>query len=367
MRAEISDTVRTFLRSCPFAIAYVAPDGRILESSPRFPKLLGLTMQEFLGIKYQDVTHPDDLDADRAQHEALVAGEIESYSIRKRYRHARGHWIWALLEVGIERSTGNAYGFVTDITKLVVEVETAGVFNQIQLAVNAEEFTLFYQPIVELVSGNTVGYEALTRWVKADGTVKSPGSYLRFITGSSLEPKWIEKQLGTLESALSYFPDSVFISFNLSDSILNSAQTKELFPQATSSKRLWIELNEDILMSGQHTRKNIEYLSQKGYNLKMDDLGVGKQWFNWLLDDTSALFSGVKLDKSIVTNCHQDERRMSAVKSIVNLADSQGLKVVAEGIETKEDALALTDCGCGYGQGYFYEKPQPLSFYGAAA
>jgi PAS domain S-box-containing protein len=97
-------------------IALVSPDGRWLRANPALCRMLGYSEAELLGSDFQTVTHPEDLDADLAQVKAVLAGEIHTYQMEKRYLHKDGHIIWVLLSVALVRSAdGQPIYFVSQI------------------------------------------------------------------------------------------------------------------------------------------------------------------------------------------------------------------------------------------------------------
>jgi two-component system sensor histidine kinase/response regulator len=97
-------------------IALVSPDGRWLRANPALCRMIGYSESELLGSDFQTVTHPDDLDADLAQVKAVLAGDIHTYQMEKRYLHKDGHVIWVLLSVSLVRSTeGRPIYFVSQI------------------------------------------------------------------------------------------------------------------------------------------------------------------------------------------------------------------------------------------------------------
>jgi PAS domain S-box-containing protein len=114
LRSE--DRYRNAFASAAIGMALIAPDGRFQQVNDAFCELLGRTAEEFRTLSWREVTHPDDLDADRELVQGLVAGEIRSYQIEKRYRHWNGRDVWALITVSLVRSSdGEPLHFVSQI------------------------------------------------------------------------------------------------------------------------------------------------------------------------------------------------------------------------------------------------------------
>lgn len=108
---------RTLVESSPIGIVRCRPDGVLVATNQALADLLGYQIDELLALTVVDITHPDDLLLDAAQIRQLAAGKIESYSVRKRYRHRNGSTVWADLTVSMaDRASGEVYGFVKDVT-----------------------------------------------------------------------------------------------------------------------------------------------------------------------------------------------------------------------------------------------------------
>lgn len=114
---EAEEQWRLTFTGAPAGMALVAPDGQFMRANPALCRMLGRTEAEVLAVTFQDITHPDDLDADLDLFADLSAGRIQDYSLDKRYRHADGHWIWITLSVGAVRdtSTGEPVHFVSQM------------------------------------------------------------------------------------------------------------------------------------------------------------------------------------------------------------------------------------------------------------
>jgi two-component system, cell cycle sensor histidine kinase and response regulator CckA len=98
---EASELVETFFENAPIGVAIVAPDGRWLRVNPALADLVGYTRDELLAKTYHEITHPDDLDADHGLAQQVLAGELETFQLEKRYIHKSGRTIWIQLSVSI--------------------------------------------------------------------------------------------------------------------------------------------------------------------------------------------------------------------------------------------------------------------------
>ncbi|ABL82357.1 PAS/PAC sensor signal transduction histidine kinase [Nocardioides sp. JS614] len=115
-RAETEDLWRLMLQHSPIGMAVVDPTGRLLMANRALCEMLGYSQAELLQRGFQDLTHPEDLDADLALFHQVLAGELDSYRIRKRYLHAEGHVVWGDLSVAVVRDPdGTARHFISQV------------------------------------------------------------------------------------------------------------------------------------------------------------------------------------------------------------------------------------------------------------
>ena len=113
---EASELVETFFENAPIGVAIVAPDGRWLRVNPALADLVGYTREELLGKTFQEITHPDDLDADLALVQQVLSGDLETFQLEKRYIHKSGGTIWIQLSVSIVRdAAGEPLYFVSQV------------------------------------------------------------------------------------------------------------------------------------------------------------------------------------------------------------------------------------------------------------
>jgi diguanylate cyclase (GGDEF)-like protein/PAS domain S-box-containing protein len=108
---EAEERFRNAFDQAPIGKALVSTEGRFMRVNAALCRITGYSEQDLLGTTFQTLTHPDDLDADLDQLHRVLAGESESYELEKRYRHADGHYIWALLSVSLVRAESGAPGY----------------------------------------------------------------------------------------------------------------------------------------------------------------------------------------------------------------------------------------------------------------
>jgi len=237
---------------------------------------------------------------------------------------------------------------------------------RIQLGLNRNEFVLFYQPQVNLKSGEVVGAEALIRWQHPERGLVAPNDFLPFIEHHPLSVdlgEWV------LNSALSQMmewrqqgvltPVSVNInSFHLRQ--LNFVERLEailsLYPSIPSGQ-IELEIVEtSSLQNLEIVSKTIEACRKLGVICSLDDFGTGYSSLSYL---RRLPVEKLKIDMSFVRDMLIDPSDFAIVQGILGLARSFGLGVIAEGVETLEHSEQLVKLGCDFGQGYGIARPMP--------
>ncbi len=141
--AAAEERWRLTIDNAPVGIALVSLEGKFLRVNQALCAILGYPVEELLELDFQQLTHPDDLDTDLHYLESLVAGEIPSYRMRKRYLHSAGHHVWADLSVSLVRDgRGKPLHFVSHVADLTEEVKSAERIDQINRELNEQKALL---------------------------------------------------------------------------------------------------------------------------------------------------------------------------------------------------------------------------------
>jgi diguanylate cyclase len=241
-------------------------------------------------------------------------------------------------------------------------------------AMKRSELELFYQPIVKLGSGHVVGFEALVRWRRADGTLVPPGEFIWVLEDSSLIlefGRWALRQaaqdLRALRSAhhpLRVDDEPLFCSVNLSvrqlgDPELLPAVRTAIVDSGLQAGQLRLEITESGLLNNLNAALElIEQCRQLGCRVVVDDFGTGYSSL-WYLHRLP--IDGLKLDRSFLQDSTRSDRGLRIVRAIGKLAGDLEMYAVAEGIETPEQAAICHDLGLEYGQGFFFGKAVPVT------
>jgi EAL domain-containing protein (putative c-di-GMP-specific phosphodiesterase class I) len=236
----------------------------------------------------------------------------------------------------------------------------------LQKAIDHHQFRLLYQPTIDLRSGRIVGLEALVRWQHPARGAVSPADFIPLAeeTGQIVAVgSWVLgeacRQAGSWQAAYRAQPP-LSISVNLSSRQLAQAGVVEevagvLDGTGLEPVSLVIEITESTLMHDtEATVAKLQALKALGVRLAVDDFGTGYSSLGYL---RRFPFDVLKLDKSFVDGVALNPEDAALCHAVIRLGEALKLRVVAEGIETYEQALELHRLGCELGQGYYFAKP----------
>ena len=232
-------------------------------------------------------------------------------------------------------------------------------------AIHADSFEPYYQPVVRLGSGDQVGAEALLRWRHEQLGVLAPGEFLDVGEESGLieQVDWLVYARVIEDMARRTMPGYVAINvsprhFRVADF---AARLLGLLDAAkVSPSRLRIEITEVALLDdAPRTSDTLNLLRQHGVLAQLDDFGTGFSALSYLHRFPIAC---LKIDRSFVSGLDGDGRseNVAVIRAIVALANSLGIEIIAEGVETPRQRERLLDLGCTYAQGFLFGRPEPL-------
>ena len=240
--------------------------------------------------------------------------------------------------------------------------------NRIKLGLIRDEFEMFYQPQVNMFTGELIGAEALIRWRHPEKGVLPPAEFLAAIAESSLEfmvGKWvIDQALSNLKLFQAQDLDLV-VSINVSPKHLQSpyfmkdlGDTISKHPTADLS-RLQLEVLESHTLSDAMFVKKIltKCKQQYGITAALDDFGTGYSSLLLLKDLPTQM---VKIDRYFVQNMVDNPSDKAIVLAIIGLSKAFDIDVIAEGVETLEQGNQLIEMGCHLAQGYYIGKPMAV-------
>lgn len=242
--------------------------------------------------------------------------------------------------------------------------EQASLEYAIQHALERDELSVYYQPQIDLMTGDIVSIEALLRWRHPHFGIVSPSRFIPIAeeTGSIVSiGRWLITQACTQLKAWHAmgFPH-LRVTINLSIRQFEKAgfchtlerllQDLEIAPHFIE-----LELTETVLAKNIDRAQSIlKQLAHMGVHLALDDFGTGYSSLGYL---KRFPVSALKIDRAFICNLHQDPRDMAIVSTIVALGRGLNLRVVAEGVETNEQVVLLQQLGCTHAQGYRITPP----------
>ena len=243
----------------------------------------------------------------------------------------------------------------------LLEVES-----DLRRAITRHEFEPYFQPIVRLVDGAIVGYEALMRWNHPERGVLAPGAFLH-VADASGSMEAIDWQVfeRTLDCIPRLLKPGQYVNLNFSPRHFRSQELDQRFLQLVESKGVYpsqvrIEVTEGALLENpEQIGLVFNRLRENGVLIALDDFGTGYSSLSYL---HRFKLHTVKIDRSFINDLQIEEEGGSTavVRAILALSRAQRLEVVAEGIETEAQRRALMTLGCELGQGYFFAKPASL-------
>lgn len=237
----------------------------------------------------------------------------------------------------------------------------------LRYAIDRNELSLHYQPIISLSDGHLVGFEALLRWHHSEFGMIPPNKFIPIAEDSGLIKPitvWIlgEACRQTVKwQALSPVYRSLMISINISGKHLGNNDLIDDVQRALDLTHidpfaLKLEITESAAMENpDHTVNMLKSLKELGVQLSIDDFGTGYSSLSHL---HKLPFDTLKIDRSFVSSVGEDGENSEILQTVISLAKNLKMRVVAEGIETESQLSVLQNLGCDYGQGFLLAKPK---------
>ena len=234
--------------------------------------------------------------------------------------------------------------------------------NDLRQACERGEFELLYQPIVEIATGKISKAEALIRWHHPEFGLLNPAQFISIAedTGIIFEiGEWVFQQAArqVAEWRKSLVPEFQ-ISINKSPIQFKSDDTvwpEYLEDNGLFGQSLVVEITEGLLLDASDgVTERLQKLRKAGIQIAIDDFGTGYSSLSYLKKYD---IDYIKIDQSFVRNITAGSNDMGLCEAIILMAHKLGMKVIAEGVETKEQLKLLTEAGCDYAQGYYFSKP----------
>lgn len=248
--------------------------------------------------------------------------------------------------------------FIDNISREKLNLE-----NKLRKAIQSSEFLIYYQPIMDL-SGKMVALEALLRWRHPKAGVVSPVLFIDIAEEVDLIipiGDWVLCQVAeSIPRFCAKYGDDFKISVNISIRQLRSAHFVDKVAEIIdfykiNPANLSFEITENMLLeNGVFSEKVLQALSNLGVELVLDDFGTGYSSLSYL---KKFPISKMKIDKSFVRDIIENKNDAELVKAIIHLAQTLGVKTVAEGVESEDQQKFLVENGIDYLQGFYFSHP----------
>jgi diguanylate cyclase (GGDEF)-like protein len=300
--------------------------------------------------------------------------------------HAAGHEVLVDVSIGIADGDGDLYRQAEIALRAAMTgrdgrlirydaslerrlTQHATIAAELRRALTAGEFQLLYQPIVELPEGRMTGVESLVRWTPADGRVLSPAEFIPVAEDTGLIVElgaWIIDtacaQAGAWRRA--YGPDALrSIAVNVSarqllDPALPDVVADALARHGVPARQLTVEITETAVFGGGRALATVQALAELGVSIALDDFGTGHSSLGLL---RTCPVDVIKVDKSFVDGLGGTPQQEAIVTALTGIARTMGLRTVAEGVETAEQAQRLYELGYRSVQGFHFARPLPAA------
>jgi len=263
-----------------------------------------------------------------------------------------------------DEGRSNFQYYSTEMTEMAFErivMET-----NLRTALKKEEFIVYYQPQVNGKTGQLIGMEALVRWQHPTMGLVSPAKFIPLAesTGLIIELDQIVMKVAMKQMA-NWYNDGLnpgVLALNLAIQQLQQKDFISILDKLlieTQCKPHWLELEVtegQIMTNPEEAITILKSISDLGIELAIDDFGTGYSSLAYL---KKLPINKLKIDQSFVKNLPDDNEDAAIAKAVIALAQSLNLRIIAEGVETKEQEDFLLNNGCKNIQGYFYSKPIP--------
>ena len=237
----------------------------------------------------------------------------------------------------------NAEGRSTDIGAAIKSV------------IAGEGLSCLYQPIVDIVRGKVVAFEALARFSSIPA--RTPDAWFADAARVGLDVELGRKVIAQALRSFPVLPSTISVAFNVSANILLNGRLERAFA-GVPLNRVVIEINEHLsIRQYDEIARVLGPLRERGLRIAVDDNGRGLDGFRHILNLKPEI---IKLHKSLVHGIDTDPARRAHAGAVVQFGKSQGCELIAEGVETPAELSALKALGVTRMQGYFFRRPGPL-------
>jgi EAL domain-containing protein (putative c-di-GMP-specific phosphodiesterase class I) len=227
-------------------------------------------------------------------------------------------------------------------------------------AIENNQFALYYQPQIDLPTGEVVGFEGLLRWRHPEHGVKLPETFIPAAEETGQIAQLTHLVIDTGFKFIEKLNPGLSFSLNISSRCMRDNHLVDTLDSSCHAfhidpHRVVLEFTEAAALENPvHAEEILNQLKINGFRLGIDDAGAG---YSAIPDLGKLHFSELKIDKSLVTTMETSSQSRKSIISTIELAESLGIATIAEGIENSLEAIGLRELGCQYGQGFYFARP----------
>jgi len=262
----------------------------------------------------------------------------------------------------VKESGRNSYAFYTSYMHAQV-TDRLSLENELQHALKNSEFEIYYQPIVSISSGSILGVEALMRWNRPGKDLQHPDVFIPIAEEIGMVndlAEWSLREACThVAQWLKQGMPALYVSVNISALQFATSKfiptvAKVLLETGCPAKSVQLEITESFAVTNiELTIQKLRELNSMGIKIAIDDFGTGHSSLSYL---KSFEIDCLKIDRSFVSDCITNNHDAVIASTIITMAHSLGLEVIAEGVENFDQATFLREKGCDIMQGYLFSR-----------
>jgi EAL domain-containing protein (putative c-di-GMP-specific phosphodiesterase class I) len=328
----------------------------ILDDLPRSATVVALEDSTMLEISKEDFT--------RSVRSAPPIVRLITQVILARYRDVLGR-SEMLTSNGETKHLENQERAYAEQSNVVEAIRMA---NEFKVAISQRQLRLHYQPMIDLESGELIGFEALLRWQHPVRGLIPPDVFIPMAEDSGLiveASRWVlQEACEALARIDRVTGGGQFMSVNFSAPDFEQGNFTSWFESvlteaSTDPDRIHVEIIERVLIRQLGDARNaLQRFRDIGVGVAIDDFGTGYSSLSYLHQYPINM---LKIDQSFIRQMCEDEMSMRLVKSVLSLSQNLGMKTIAEGVETARQDEVLRELGCDIAQGFYYARPMDES------
>ncbi|WP_249937201.1 bifunctional diguanylate cyclase/phosphodiesterase [Roseateles sp. DAIF2] len=281
---------------------------------------------------------------------------------------ALGDWLrHASVALGEAKRRGRGQAVLFEPAMMEHSTRRARLAIELRQALEREELSVHYQPMVRLDDGRVRGLEALVRWHSPERGAVPPGVFIPIAEESDLIlalGDWVlRRAMDDVAARLDRLTPDFELHVNVSvrqliQSDFAATLQAALLDSGLPARRLTLEITESLLLVQDGvTEERLRQVRELGVKIAIDDFGTGYSSLAYL---QRLPFDCLKIDQSFVRNLSKSEQDAAIVTAVLRMAEGLGVSAIAEGVETEAEASRLRELGCLLAQGYHYGRPQEI-------